>query len=211
MSVISAVILLLLGWGMRDWAGFFSSPARTIFLIVLLIEMIISTLAMKAPPFRRGTHSPGGQRVLLGVLQIVTIGLLFLLPFNDRRGILVIGAEWSRWFGLAMFLGAGIIVIVALCTLGKNYSVFVTIQEQHRLVQSGIYGVVRHPIYLGNLLLWPGACLVFRSWLVVPAFIFFLLFAVLRATQEERILAEHFGPEYEAYCRRTWRLAPHVY
>ncbi len=211
MSVISAVILLLLGWGMRDWAGFFSSPARTIFLIVLLIEMIISTLAMKAPPFRRGTHSPGGQRVLLGVLQIVTIGLLFLLPFNDRRGILVIGAEWSRWFGLAMFLGAGIIVIVALCTLGKNYSVFVTIQEQHHLVQSGIYGVVRHPIYLGNLLLWPGACLVFRSWLVVPAFIFVLLVAVLRATQEERILAEHFGPEYEAYCRRTWRLAPHVY
>jgi protein-S-isoprenylcysteine O-methyltransferase Ste14 len=110
-----------------------------------------------------------------------------------------------------MALAGYLLSIVAVRTLGKNYSVYVTIQERHQLVQDGIYGVVRNPIYLGNLLSWPGACLVFRSWLVLPMFAFFLVFAVLRSAQEERLLREEFGHVFEAYCRRTWRLVPYLY
>lgn len=209
-GITSAVMLLLLGWGMRDAAGFFASPARAIFLVILITEMVASTV-MLVSPFRKGSRGPGGQRLLFAALQVVTIGLLLLLPYGDRRGIGVIAAAWVRWLGLVSFIGAGVILILALHTLGENYSAFVTIQEKHQLVQSGIYGVVRHPIYLGNLLSWPGACLVFRSWLVIPAFAFFLAFAVLRGAQEERLLADHFGDEFEVYRRRTWRLVPHVY
>jgi protein-S-isoprenylcysteine O-methyltransferase Ste14 len=211
LRVGAAILLLFVGWGIRDLGGFFASPARAIFLGALVADMVSAIVVMKTPRFRKGTRTPGGQRFLFAFLQILTIFLIVFLPYGDRRGIHVVNAEWVRWLGLVLFVAGAVVTILALHTLGRNYSIYVTIQEQHQLVQTGIYGIVRNPIYLGNLLAWPGMCLVFRSWLVVPAFAFFLLFAVLRGAQEERVLAAHFGVDFEAYRRRTWRLVPYVY
>ncbi len=211
LSVLAAVFLMLLGWGVRDLPGFFASPVRSMFLILLVAELFGSILVLKTPPFRKGIRMPGGQRLLFLSLQVMTIGSIFFQPFMDRRGIFVIRADWVRWLGLSLFVAGGSILIIALHTLGRNYSVYVAIQEQHQLVQKGIYGAIRHPMYLGNLLFWPGAALVFRSWLVVPVFGFFLLFAVLRGAQEDRLLAEQFGGEFEVFRRRSWRLLPYVY
>lgn len=211
LSVVVAVLLLFLGWGIRDVPAFFALTPRLIFFPLLIGAMISAMVTLKAPPFRRGIQTPGGQRLLFAVLQIVTIALIVFLPYTDRREILVVGAEWVRWLGLAMYVGGNAIIILSLRTLGKNYSVYVTIQEQHQLVQSGMYRLVRHPIYLGNLLSWPGVCLVFRSWLVLPTLAFFLIFVTVRGAQEEKILAEHFGAEFDVYRSRTWRLVPHLY
>ena len=210
LSAIAIVALLLLGWGVRDTAGFFASVPRQAFMVVVVIAMALAAVSI-AKATKKGTRTPSGQRALLTLLQLITLTLIVFLPFSDRRGILVIHREWVRWLGLAMVIAGNLIIVVALRTLGRNYSVYVTIQEQHRLVQNGIYGIIRNPIYLGNLLSWPGACLVFRSWLVVPAFLFFLAFAVLRGAQEERLLREEFGSEFQTYQRRTWRLIPYIY
>jgi protein-S-isoprenylcysteine O-methyltransferase Ste14 len=64
----------------------------------------------------------------------------------------------------------------------------VTLQENHQLVQSGIYGRVRHPMCLGALVVMVGVPMVFRSWLVFPIVIWNLIFVLLRIGQEERLL-----------------------
>lgn len=202
--------LLMLGWGIRDPAGYFDSLARGVFLVLIVTALVSASLSAQAPA-SQGTRTPPGQRIVLALVQLVTLPLLVFLPFADRRGMVVLRSEWIRWLGLAMVLAGNMIAVVAIRTLGKHYSVYVTIQDQHQLVQGGIYGVVRNPIYLGTLLLWPGACLVFRSWLGLPVFGFFLLFAVLRGAQEERVLRDEFGDEFEAYRRRTWRILPYIY
>ena len=202
--------LLMLGWGIRDAASFFVSPPRALFLPIILAG-VACAVASTPNPTKQGTRTPSGQRLVLASVQVVTLPLLVLMPYSDKHVIMVIHSEWVRWLGLAGVAAGSAIAFVALRTLGENYSTFVTIQEQHRLVQNGIYGVVRNPIYLSTLLLWPGVCLVFRSWLVVPVFAYFLAFGVLRGAQEERVLREHFGAAFEDYCRRTWRLLPYVY
>ncbi len=209
-SAVVIVVLLLVGWGIRDAAGFFASIPRALFVPLVVIAIATAAASIQKPT-KKGTRTPRGQAMLLAVLQVITIGLILFLPFGDHRGILVIRAEWVRWLGSAIAIAGYAISIVAVRALGKNYSVYVTIQEQHQLVQSGIYGTVRNPIYLGNLLSWPGACLVFRSWLVLPVFAFFLGFAVLRGAQEERVLREQFGAAFDDYCRRTWRIVPYLY
>ena len=211
--LISACVftaLVMLGWGIREYATFFASPPRALLLPVILAGLA-GAVGSTRNPTKQGTRTPRGQRLVLASVQIVTLPLLMWLPYADKHGLFAMRVEWVRWVGLCGVAAGSAIAFVALRTLGENYSTYVTIQEKHRLVQSGIYGVVRNPIYLATMLLWPGVCLVFRSWLVFPIFAYFLLFGVLRGSQEEGILREHFGAEFEAYRSRTWRLLPYIY
>jgi len=210
--VIAAGIasLVLFAWGIHDADSFVSSPVRPIFLALTVAAMAIAASSAERP-VAKGTRTPRAQNALLALVQIVNYSLLYFLPQNDRYGRFVMNAEWVRWLGLIL-AGAGYsISIVALRTLGKYYSVYVTIQQEHRLVQHGIYGVLRHPIYLGLLLSWPGACLVFRSWAVIPIFVFYLAFALLRGAQEEKVLRAEFAAEFDVYRQRTWRIVPYLH
>ncbi len=209
-SALTMSALVALGWGIHDFSSFFASGPRAVFLPVMLIAMACAAASAQNAT-KKGTRTPAGQKLVLASVQLVTLPLLFFLPYADKRGILVMQAQWIRWLGLGVVLAGYLIILVALRTLGKNYSVYVTIQEQHQLVQTGIYGLVRNPIYLGTMLAWPGTCLVFRSWLVLPVFLFFLAFGILRGAQEESVLREEFRTEYELYSRSTWRLVPYVY
>ncbi len=211
-TAMAAVIsgLILFGWGIRDHKSYFHSPARAAFFLLMVVAVVSASLSAQKPA-SKGSRTPPGQRVILALLQLITLPLLVFLPFGDKRQLLTVSLEWIRWVGLTMALAGAVISVVAIRTLGRHYSVYVTIQEQHQLVQNGIYGVVRNPIYLSTLLFWPGACLVFRSWMVFPIAAFFLLFGVLRGAQEERVLQAEFGQEFEAYCERTWRMLPYVY
>ena len=95
--------------------------------------------------------------------------------------------------------------------LGRRFSGLVAIQPGHTLVTSGIYGVIRHPSYLGILGNTLGWGLAFRSGvgLLITALTLLPLLARIRA--EERLLRAQFGDEYAAYCTRTSRLLPGLY
>jgi hypothetical protein len=94
---------------------------------------------------------------------------------------------------------------------GRLVDELVAIQPGHTLVTSGIYGLVRHPSYLGLLVNALGWGLAFRSGvgLLLTALMIPPLLARIRA--EERLLGRQFGAEYDAYCARTSRLIPGLY
>ncbi len=205
--------LLLFGWGLDDLRGFFSHPARLGLLVVAVLgtaAVLVSHLDFD--PFRKGEKPVGRQRWILAVLVAITLFSAWFMPFGDRRGLLVFAdADAVRYIGLALNASGGAIRLWGLWMLGRQFSAYVTLQQNHRLVQTGIYRFVRHPMYLGVLLAFPGSALVFRSWLVIPLFVICAVLLGARIAQEEKLLAEHFGAEFEAYRRRTWRLLPYLY
>jgi protein-S-isoprenylcysteine O-methyltransferase Ste14 len=85
------------------------------------------------------------------------------------------------------------------------------VQPGHTLVTTGIYGVIRHPSYLGALVFALGWGLAFRSsvGVLLAALLIPLLLARIRS--EEALLRAQFGAEYDAYCARTSRLIPGVF
>lgn len=85
------------------------------------------------------------------------------------------------------------------------------IQPGHTLVTTGAYGIIRHPSYLGLLVNSLGWGLAFRSWVGVLLTALTIVPLVARMDSEEVLLASQFGPEYEEYRRRTWRLLPSIY
>lgn len=95
--------------------------------------------------------------------------------------------------------------------LGRRFSGLVAIQAEHKLVTDGIYSRIRNPSYLGLVVNMLGWALTFRSGVGVLLTAVAIPILIARIYSEERLLREHFGAEYDAYCARTWRLIPWVY
>jgi protein-S-isoprenylcysteine O-methyltransferase Ste14 len=162
--------------------------------------------------FATGTKEIPRQRWLTFVALAVVGGLCWYLPYADRWNIFV----WPegallRYCGLAATAIGMAIRIFGMAQLGQLFSGFVTLQPEHRLITTGCYRWVRHPIYSGSVLAFAGFFLVFRSKLALIAVPVYLIGTLMRIADEERLFAETFGAEYERYRARTWRLIPFVY
>ena len=198
--------LAVLGWG---GAPFFSDSAR---ITLVIVTFLVAVAAM----FAGGSLSPGVRedrrnRWVLGVFGIV--GLLdgFVPAYTDRIGFWTINSEAIRWVGVALFaVGCGL-RLWPVFVLGRRFSGLVAIQSGHTLVTTGIYSIIRHPSYLGMMLMVLGWALVFRSVAGLVLLASMLPPLVGRIRAEERLLESAFGDEYRGYVRHTSRLVPGVY
>lgn len=211
MYVSMTLIPLLVGWGLDDPGGLFRNPARAAYVgLAVFGSLSVFVPRLNVQPFAQGSQVVG--RKLTQAYLVSGIVLLLFLPCADRRGWLVFAdSPELRWAGVALALLGSAVRVAGLWWLGKQFSGYVTLQQNHQLVQQGIYRYVRHPMYLGAVIATTGLGLVFRSWLVFAILIWNLVFVLLRIGQEERLLGEHFGTEFASYRRHSWRLFPHVY
>jgi len=113
--------------------------------------------------------------------------------------------------GLA-FLSAGLgLRVLATRTLGRYFSPAVRVLPEHRLVKSGVYRLVRNPIYLGTLLAFFSVPLLFHSLFGLLVMALKVPFTVYRIRVEERALLAKFGDEFREYMKTSKRLIPYVY
>lgn len=199
--------LAILGWG--GLAAFFSHLS--------LIALAVATAILVAVAyFAGGSLSPGvredrGNRWVVGAFGLIGLLLGFLPAYTDRIEFWTIDRETVRWFGIALYLVGGALRLWPVFVLGHRFSGLVAIQPGHTLVTSGIYGVIRHPSYLGLLLNSLGWVLAFRSGVGVVLVVVLVPLLMARIRSEEALLYDQFGAEYDAYRARTSRLIPGVY
>ncbi len=118
----------------------------------------------------------------------------------------------AAWVGVAAGILGFVIRIWAMRVLGEFYTRrLVTTAHQH-VVQAGPYRLVRHPGYLGSLLVWTGAAAASGNALCLGVVVLLLAIAYsYRIRTEERMLVEALGSAYEEYRSRSWRLVPFVF
>jgi protein-S-isoprenylcysteine O-methyltransferase Ste14 len=199
--------LAILGWdGFRP---FFSHPALT---ALVAVQFVLSGVAF----FAGGNLSPGvrearGNRWVLAVFAVIGILNAYLPAYTDRKEVWTIDADTIRWVGVVLFAAGGALRIWPVFVLGQRFSGLAAIQPGHTLVTSGVYGVIRHPSYLGLLINSLGWSLAFRSGVGVILTVLLIppLFARIRA--EENLLRAQFGEHYQVYCSHTSRLIPGIY
>jgi protein-S-isoprenylcysteine O-methyltransferase Ste14 len=158
------------------------------------------------------TASDHGTTRLIGAAYGYALSAGLLAPLLSRRG-------WGRmrgdgWPVLALeTMAVGLALKVwAMRALGRYYTRTLRTAEAQPVVDSGPYRFVRHPGYLGALLLWLGFGLAVRNWLAGLAIWSAMLAAyVRRMGSEEAMLLDALGDAYAAYRRRTWRLVPGLY
>jgi protein-S-isoprenylcysteine O-methyltransferase Ste14 len=137
--------------------------------------------------------------------------MAYFSAYTDRVGFWTLDGDRLRWMGVVLCAAGGVLRIVPVYVLRNRFSGLVAIQAGHRLETRGVYGTIRNPSYLGLLTSSLGWVLAFRSVVGVILTAALLVPLVARIRAEERLLREHFGPDYEAYCARTWRLLPGIY
>ncbi len=113
--------------------------------------------------------------------------------------------------GLVLIIVGSVIRIVAIATLRRNFSGALRIRADHTLVKNGIYKHMRHPAYLGAILLFAGIPVMLSSLLGLLAMLPLVPYLAHRIRLEERMLIERFGKDYEEYMRSSKRLIPFVY
>jgi protein-S-isoprenylcysteine O-methyltransferase Ste14 len=207
LSVIAYLGLAIVGAG--GPGRFFSYPPLTAVTLVTIALGVAGLLS--EGHIGAGVKEDRSNRWVIAALGVLGVLGAYLPAYTDRIDFLTLGGEGVRWLGVLLYAAGGVLRLAPVFVLGRRFSGLVAIQPEHRLVSSGLYGVIRHPSYLGLFVLSLGWGLAFRSGVGVILAVLTLPVLLARIDAEERLLSETFGAEYDAYRARTWRLIPYVY
>jgi protein-S-isoprenylcysteine O-methyltransferase Ste14 len=190
---------------------------RAIFSILWLIFFVSLTVvnySAKGSARRQTTTHEGRLRVTALVLAAIYFGgalfyislpslaMFFSIPLPDwfrltMVGVAVLGLSWVLW---------------GYWVLGKNWAPSVSgVRRDTVLVTTGLYGIVRHPIYLGLFISLTALALMAANLLVLLPTLALLIVLYASIAEEEVILIDRFGDEYREYKKRTPRLIPKLW
>ena len=185
---------------------------RIYLLTGLLMHKLVWEI-LKRNPDRETAERVAPQPIAVVLVKAVKIVILIgimvqtvlpeILPItNDASGLRIVG--------VLLYTSGLTIAVLSRIHLGSNWSDIESgrVLQRQRVVSKGIYGYVRHPIYVGDLLLLAGLELSLNSWLVLGVIV--LAPVVLwKAVREENMLANEL-PGYRIYCSQTKRFIPFI-
>lgn len=153
---------------------------------------------------------PWGSR-LSHILPLLLAAIMLWadhMPIHFLNVPLLHLGPWQFWVA-ALVTATGLAFTAwARVHLGRNWSGTVTIKQDHELIMTGPYALVRHPIYTGLLFAFIGTGFARGDWRGVVAVVLAWLALWRKLRIEERWMAEQFGERYEDYKRRVPALVP---
>jgi len=187
-----------------------------VFVIVMLCWVAFAAVfifrkqPLNAPDQKRDRSSIPGV-----VLQALAYAIVWFLHRQFFSPI-VAGVEWLEWIAAAVAVGAAlgsvILIMRAVQTLGREWSITARMVQDHKLATQGPYARVRHPIYTGMLGMLVATGLAVSHWIVLlAAIVVFAIGTWIRVRVEERLLRETFGPQFEEYARRVPAVIPGIF
>ena len=175
-----------------------------------IFEIFISLLQQQK---RKQDIVQSGDQASIWILS-VCIAIGYLLSFSI--GATRIGRiyHWDTFFVIGAFLTIiGLIIrINSILTLKQHFTYTVTKIEHHQLIETGFYQYIRHPGYLGQIIIFIGIATSISNWLSVLLMMIPVLVGYInRIRVEERFMTENMGTEYIDFQKKTKRLIPGIY
>lgn len=192
--------LQLIGMGMVIWLlvtlPLQTNPTLLVFAIFNGLEITMYAMTTLKKPLAITTNSSAWvASLLLAVYPAITPHLI-QFPVHSTKTLYGIGVDMEYL--------AVVIEIVALSRLRTSFS---QVPEANRLITSGLYRFVRHPLYTAYVIGFGGFAITVNELMIWGAYLVFVVAEMIRAKAEERVLIQVF-PEYEAYRQRTGMFLP---
>jgi protein-S-isoprenylcysteine O-methyltransferase len=178
--------------------------------LIFLVSEILLTLTRRSRT-KTGTKQDRSTLGIIWLVIAVSIMVGIFVAQNFRAAPLPHGRMFAR-AGVVLFVAGLILRWWAIITLGRFFTVDVTIERDHELVERGPFCVVRHPSYTGVLLAFVGFALSLGNWGALLVILLPIGAAFIhRMNVEEEALSRALGARYADYMKRTKRLVPFIY
>ncbi|TDE12779.1 methyltransferase family protein [Dyadobacter psychrotolerans] len=181
--------------------------------IITYAIWLISEVTLNRMLHSKSTDKQHADKNSLGVIWIViilaisaanAIAMMYYLPIVANRII--------SYIGLAVIVGGIVLRFASIITLGRFFTVDVTIREGHQLKKDGLYALLRHPSYFASLFSFVGFGLSLNNWIsLILVVVSVITVFIMRIKIEEKVLMEQFGEEYVTYRKRVKGLIPFVW
>jgi protein-S-isoprenylcysteine O-methyltransferase Ste14 len=145
---------------------------------------------------------------------IISISVGYWLSFIIASSKIGRIYHWNILFAIGSFLAlVGLIIrVTSILTLKEQFTYTVTKIENHELIETGLYKKIRHPGYLGQLIIFLGISTCLSNWISILLMIIPVLLGYLtRINVEEKFMVKHMGQQYIDYQTRTKKLIPAIY
>jgi protein-S-isoprenylcysteine O-methyltransferase Ste14 len=161
----------------------------------------------------KGSNAKSGDKGSIWML-FVSISIGYWLSFiASATGIGRI-YHWNTLFAAgAILIIIGLIIrVTSILILKKQFTYTVTKIENHELIEKGLYKYIRHPGYLGQLIIFTGISASLSNWLsIILMFVPVFLGYSYRIIVEERFMLAQMGEKYTDYQKRTKKLLPWIF
>jgi len=187
-----------------------------VFVIVMICWFVFAGIFIfrKTPPAAPDKKKDSGS-----IAGVALQGLSYAIVWTAHRNAFSPIVSASPWIGIAVgtvaiaaAVGSVFLIMSAVKTLGKEWSITARTVENHKLATQGPYARVRHPIYTGMLGMLLATGLAISHWLaLLAAIVVFAIGTLIRVRIEERLLRETFGARFEEYARQVPAVIPGVF
>ncbi|MBS0386132.1 MAG: isoprenylcysteine carboxylmethyltransferase family protein [Proteobacteria bacterium] len=188
--------------------GWATAPSTWIFVIwsAWALSWFVAAIWSRQTAARASFAQEAPYRIVTMVGVVMLFGLVDLahVPRGWDAGVAV------GWVMVALIAAGFAFAWWARIHLGALWSGTITRKQDHSIVTTGPYAIVRHPIYTGLLLAGFATAVARGRWEALIGESLFALGCWMKARQEERFLSEKLGPEYAAYRERVPMLVPFV-
>ena len=196
-------------------AGTLRYPQGLLFTVILFVPMFIAGLVMmaKAPDLLRrrldGKETEGDQKTVIALSGLMFLAAFVVAGLNFRFGWLIL-PKWVPWAAAAVFL-LSYALYAEVMRENAYLSRTVSVTEGQQVVDTGMYGIVRHPMYAVTLVLFLSMPLVLGSLFSFVIMLAYIPMIAVRIRGEEEFLEKELAGYKEYKQRVRWKVIPHIW
>ena len=206
--VLIGLLLFLPAWSLKYWNGW-------LFLGILFVPMFFAGIVMmcKNPELLKkrlnAKEEEQEQKTVIALSGLMFLAAFIVAGLNYRFHWIVLPA-WAVWIGVGVFLAAYLMYAEVLRE-NTYLSRTVEVQENQKVIDPGLYGIVRHPMYSATLFLFLSMGIVLGSPISVAILLLYIPIIALRMKSEEQVLEKGLDG-YKAYKTRVkYKVIPFIW
>jgi protein-S-isoprenylcysteine O-methyltransferase len=174
-------------------------------VVISAFQPIYKPIDRSAPQHDRRTAAQIVWSVYLTQFVGIIEAIYFRYPDSFRW-------NWITTVALIGMLAGLALRVWAVLTLGRFFTWFITVYDDHQVIRTGPFGFIRHPAYVGALLLFVSTLIFLHAWVGALLSLGFQLFAYVRRIHyEEAMMIDRLGENYKAYTREVYAMVPLVW
>ncbi len=206
--ILLGVLLFVPAWSLRYWQGW-------LLMGILFVPMFVAGLIMlwKNPELLRkrlnAKEKEAEQKAVVALSGMLFIAAFVVAGLNWRFRLLVL-PDWAVWVAAGLFL-ASYLLYAEVLRENTYLSRTIEVQENQKVIDTGLYGVVRHPMYMATTILFLAMPLVLASPISFIIMLGYLPVIAKRIKNEEEVLEQ--GLEgYQEYKKKVkYRMIPPIW